>query len=98
MRNHGTDAVSTSGIYWQEKGPFTQPLRTPKTVLWRRELRTTPLRSMAPCARVFTSEAGEFAIHSTMQIIQIQDLERPQQKIPISKRSGLKFNGDSNNG
>lgn len=22
MRNHGIDAVSTSGIYWQERGAF----------------------------------------------------------------------------
>lgn len=39
---------------------FLQPMRSRKTVLSRRELRTTPLRSMAPCAKVFTSYAGEF--------------------------------------
>ena len=92
MRNHGIDAVSTSGIYWQEKGPFTQPLRTPKTVLWRRELRATPLRSMAPRAKVFTSEAGELFEQKNKKLetsSPIGDkvsrkIEPTEQKIPVN--------------
>ena len=58
--SHAREGVSTSGICWDEGDAFLQPMRTRKTVLSRRELRTTPLRSMAPCAKVFTSYAGEF--------------------------------------
>lgn len=58
--SHAREGVSTSGICWDEGDAFLQPMRSRKTVLSRRELRTTPLRSMAPCAEVFTSYAGEF--------------------------------------